>query len=94
MLAQAPTDAFVHYAIALEHGTVSLTDGIAKLSELRTTHPTYLPTYYRLAAWQDDAGLAQAAIATAQAGLALADSQQAKHAATELRALLDSLLTD
>jgi tetratricopeptide (TPR) repeat protein len=87
MLAQKPDDAFLRYALALEHKAEGrLTEAAEALESLRQLHPQYLPTYYQLGNLRAALGQLEQAIAIFQQGETLAQQQGEQKTCHELEA--------
>lgn len=69
MLAQEPGEAFLRYAIALEHRRAGDTEqAMADLYQLLQEDPKYIACYYQLAMLLAEAGRLQEAIDVCEAG--------------------------
>jgi len=86
-----PSDSFTRFALALEYGKQGdPSKAIELLEALRRDDPTYIGTYYHLAALYRGQGAADTAEGVYREGIAAADRAKDTHAAAELRsALLD-----
>lgn len=93
LIREDPNDPFLPYAQALEwsRSVAHLSEAIRLLSDLKQTHPAYLPLYYQLASFNLKAGKKADAVLAARQGLELAVLQKNRHAASELEFLLDEM---
>lgn len=91
LIAEDPSEPFLHYALALEWAAsdLHLDKAIERLIALQDSHPAYLPLYYQLAALHLRKGDKTAAASVAAAGLELANRQGNRHTASEIRFLLE-----
>lgn len=91
-LAADPNDAFTLYAIGLEYGKMGDQQrAIEALVQLRQNQPTYVPTYYQLAAFFRASGDTDKALETYRTGITIARKENDLHAASELQQALDEL---
>ncbi len=92
MLARAPGDAFLLYAIALEHrksGDLAQAEHFLRLTLEKD--PAYVAAYLQLGQVRVQAGDVPAARAALTEGIAAASARGEHHAASEMRQLLDML---
>lgn len=89
MLAEDPGDAFLNYALAMEHlSTGDKKDAFSQLMQLIESQPDYLPAYYQAGklAFEFNNPSAESIVTK---GIKLAQSKGNKHTLTELQGLLD-----
>ena len=85
MLQDNANDAFLQHALALEYIKLSQDDkALATFENLLGHHPDYVGSYYHLAKLQENLGKTEQAIATYQAGMAVAKKLDDRHAYGEL----------
>lgn len=81
-----PDDPFTRFALASEYGKQGRNDqALAFFQGLVTDHPAYVGTYYHLGKLYEHLGRKEEAIATYQAGVAVAQHQHDTHARAELQ---------
>jgi len=92
LLDDAPEDAFLHYALAQELAKVGRAEqAIAAYDRVITIDPHHHYAYFHKARVLEEDGRIEEALATLEAGLALAQADQDPKAASEIQVLLDSL---
>ncbi len=85
-LKESPNDPFLLYAIASEYAkTGNPQEALARYTELTTTHPDYVGTYYHLGKLHEAMGQAQQAIDVYERGMEIAKSKRDRHALSELQ---------
>lgn len=94
-LSETPNDPFLTYALAIEYVGMD-NDQEAKriFKELMHNHPDYHPSYYHLAKLYEREGNNTEAERVYEAGIALCQRLNERHALNELRSALDELLFD
>lgn len=84
-LGDAPNDPFLLFAIAKEYeGQQDLTQALAYYTKLTAEHVDYVGTYYHLGKLYEKLNDIDAAIATYDAGMRIAQAQGERHAHGEL----------
>lgn len=92
LLAEDPKDAFVRYAIALEHKRMGAMDQAAEaLEALLHDEPKYIAAYYQLALVLADLGRAHEAIHTCEIGALQCITTGDRKARAELLELKNAL---
>ena len=92
MIAAGTRDPFVRYARALElRGVGQLDDALAALSEVRTLHPEYVPTFLMAGQIAVELERNDDAREWLSAGLRAAVAAGDEHARSELQSALDAL---
>lgn len=94
MLADEPNDAFLHYALGMEH--VKLGDAEQALTQFASTNaafPDHVAAWHQRGRLLADRGDADAARAVLQQGIIVAQRTGDDHAAGEMQGLLDMLQT-
>src|SRR5262249_2779964 len=92
MLADDPSDPFLHYGLAMEH--VSAGDAgpaVRRFGELFRVAPTYVPAYQQAGQALARLGRLEEAGDVLRQGIAVARQQNDAHALGEMQGLLDSL---
>jgi tetratricopeptide (TPR) repeat protein len=90
LLKDTPDDAFLLYAIALEHQSAGDHDqAIAQYEYLLSIHPDYLPVFYQLGGLYALKGDTMHAEKVYNRGIALASEQNNPRTLSELRSALD-----
>jgi tetratricopeptide (TPR) repeat protein len=85
-------DLFSRYALALEYvSSLDKQNALFHFLFLLNNHPEYIPTYYQLAKLYEQLNDTDAAIATYQKGIAIAQKAKDLHALSELRSALQEL---
>jgi tetratricopeptide (TPR) repeat protein len=94
ILATNPADSFARYGLAMEHLSQGNTEAaLAEFSATTTHNPDYVPAYQMSGQTLAKLHRNEEAIARLQDGLAAAGRTQNTHAASEMQALLDELLS-
>ncbi len=92
MLAEDPNDAFLRYALAMEHaGAGDDATAVRCLRELLAVDPTYVPAYLQAGQMLIRLGRTDEARATFRDGMAAAQKQGDAHAFGEMEGMLDGL---
>jgi predicted Zn-dependent protease len=92
MLTSSPDDPFLHYGLAMEHRGAGERD--AALGELRQVlelDPHYVAAYFHQGQMLAEGGDIAAAQQVLRSGIEVANRLGDRHAADEMRGLLDSL---
>lgn len=85
MLQDNANDSFLQHALALEYIKLSQDDkALTTFENLLSHNPDYVGSYYHLAKLQESLGRTEEAIATYQAGIAVAKKLGDRHAYGEL----------
>jgi tetratricopeptide (TPR) repeat protein len=80
-----PGDAFILFALAKEHEKLGNKDAaLEHYEKLVATSPDYVGTYYQLGKLRLSLGQPEAAVATYQSGMAVANKLGDRHAYSEL----------
>ena len=91
-LADHPSDAFARYGLAMEEaGAGNVEQALAEFARLRTDHPDYVAGYHQAAQLLLARERRAEAREQLQSGLAAAERQGDRHAASEMQALLDEM---
>jgi tetratricopeptide (TPR) repeat protein len=89
MLRDDPEDAFLIYALALEHEKAGeVQEAIKGLESLRSKQPDYLPVYYKLGKLSEQSGHMQKAIEYYKTGIQVARKQNDQKTLGELNEAL------
>lgn len=92
LLKDTPDDAFLLYAIALEHQAAGdYQAAILQYEFLLSVHPDYLPVFYQLGGLYAQMGDADRAESVYTRGIALASAQNNQRTLSELRSALDHM---
>jgi Flp pilus assembly protein TadD len=92
MLADAPNDPELRYALAMEHASTGDDEGAARcFRDLLQRTPDYAPAYHQAGRSLHRLGRLAEARDALQRGIPVALRQNNKHAADEMQALLDNL---
>ena len=92
MLQDSPDDAFLLFALAKEYEKQGQEEeALAFYQKLKQQHPDYVGLYYHLGKWHERQEEWESAVSTYREGLDVAQAQQHRDAAAELRAALDNL---
>jgi Tfp pilus assembly protein PilF len=92
MLAQDPSDPFLHYALALEYiKENNTTEAITTLENIISSFPHYLGSYYQLGKLYEKQDRAEEASQIYQRGIAVAQQQGHKKSLSELREALQTI---
>ena len=92
MLADAPDDLFLNFALAMEHAKEKATDqAVRQFDRVLELDPKHIPAYLQKARALVDAGRADAARETLTRGVAAANEVGDSHAAAEMSDLLKML---
>lgn len=95
MLAEEPGDAFLRYAIALEHKRLGdFNTAIAALEALLTDDPAHVPSYYQLALMLGELGRVPDAVRACDAGALQCLVTSDRKARAELLELRRTLLDE
>jgi hypothetical protein len=88
-----PTDPFYPYALSLEYASDNqyIEKAIDLLTELRESHPDYLPLYYQLGSLLKVVGQSAVALEIVEKGMQRALEQHQQHAFRELDFLKEDL---
>ena len=89
MLKDEPNDSFLNYALAIEYAkTTDIKKAIELIEALLIRDSTYLGAYYQLGKYYEQIEQPQAAIATYNKGIAVAQQKQNRKAEGELNEAL------
>lgn len=92
LLSLDPADAFVLYALAMEHAKLAEKDrAFAYFDRCIAADPAYCYAYFHKARVQSESGQTDAAIETLNRGINAAKAAGDAHAMSEMRELLDQL---
>jgi predicted Zn-dependent protease len=92
MLTSSPDDPFLHYGLAMEHrGAGELAAALAELRKVLELDPHYVAAYFHHGQMLAEGGNVAAAREVLRSGIEVADRIGDRHAADEMRGLLDSL---
>jgi len=92
LIEKGTTDPFVRYARALElRGLQRPEEALDALTEVRTLHPTYVPTFLMAGQLASELDLIDDARTWLTEGLRVAQSQHDEHARSELQTALEAL---
>ena len=91
-LEEDPTDPFTRYAIALEYASMqNFPAAIAKMQELLSLDPGYVPAYHQLGGFFKQIGEPNEAIRILEQGMQRAALAGERHAQGEMQELIDEL---
>lgn len=91
-LDEDPTDAFTHYAIAMEYAALGRpADAAAKYREVIALDPNYVAAYHQLALLLRHRGQHEEAAAVLEEGIRIATESGEAHAVKEMEELLQDL---
>jgi tetratricopeptide (TPR) repeat protein len=94
ILAADPTNAFARYGLAMEHNTQGNTDlALTEFNTLIHHNPDYVPAYQMSAQTLAKLGRTDEAVGRLEQGITAAQRTNNSHAASEMQALLDDLIT-
>ncbi|MEP1097124.1 MAG: tetratricopeptide repeat protein [Cyclobacteriaceae bacterium] len=82
---EEPNNPFNQYALAMEHYLEDSKKAMSLLNDLRTNHPEYLPTYFKLAHLYWDIEKWEEAASVFESGIKLAEKQEDQKALSELK---------
>jgi len=91
-LKETPDDPFLLYGIAIEYLNTDLEKGKTLLDNLLTTHPEYLPTYYKAAEVFTELEEYERAIEIYNSGIKLATKLADQKILSELKTAYQNLL--
>lgn len=92
LLREDPTDPFLKYAIALEHGVAgNRSEAIVRLEALLKDEPDYLGAFYQLGQYYEQENQPEKAMDIYRRGMEVANRQKNKKTFGELRSALDLL---
>lgn len=91
-LEDEPTDAFTHYAIALEYvARKQDKEAIAKFEEVLALDPNYIAAYHQLGLLYSRANMKDAAAKILEQGIRVAEQIGDSHARAEMEDAIDAL---
>ena len=92
LVAQGDTEAFTHYALALEYRSQQrFDDALLAFEKLRGLHPEYVPMYQMAGSMLAELGRDEEASAWLTDGIEQANEQGNSHAVSEMQDVLDSI---
>jgi len=92
MLTSSPDDPFLHYGLAMEfRGAGERTAALAELQKVLDLDPHYVAAYFHRGQILAEGGDVAGARKILQSGIGVADRVGDRHAAEEMRGLLDTL---